>query len=378
MPLRRVMMVAGEASGDLHGAGVVRELRRRVPEVQIFGIGGDAMEREGMECLVHIRELSFMGLLEVIKNLGTVRRVEKAMRVVLEQRRPDVAVLIDYPGFNLRFARDVKKCGIPVLYYISPQVWAWHKSRVHTMRRLVDKMKVVFPFEVPLYQSAGVDVEFVGHPVAERIGSRIERGAFFAAHGLQPEKKLLALLPGSRVQELEKILPVMATAGERLQRELGVQVALGVAPNLGPDLVRSYLPADAHPLLVEHATYDLMCHADAVIVTSGTATLETGWFATPMVVVYKTSPLTYHVGRLLVDIKNIALANIVAGKSVVPELIQHQLTVGRLVDAARRLLTDQQYATTMRQELSVIKNKLGGPGASARVAEGIIALAEAA
>jgi lipid-A-disaccharide synthase len=377
MPVR-VLLIAGEASGDLHGSGVVRELRALDPDIELYGIGGENMRREGMELVFHIRDLSFMGLAEVLKNLPTVRRVEESMRSRLESRRPDVVVLIDYPGFNLRFAKVVKRLRIPVLYYISPQVWAWHKSRVKTMRRLVDRMKVVFPFEVEIYRREGIDVEFVGHPVVEQIGTRVDRSAFCATHGLDPARKILGLLPGSRLQEIDRILPVMAEAARRLETETGAQTAIGVAPNLGTAPIRRRLPGDWSPVLVEDATYDLMAHADVVVVTSGTATLETGWFATPMVVVYKTSPLTFLAGRMLVDVPYIALANIVAGRKVVQELIQNELTVGRLVAEAGALLTDPARAARVRADLSVIRERLGGPGASARVARDVLRLAEAA
>jgi lipid-A-disaccharide synthase len=377
MPVR-VLLIAGEASGDLHGSGVVRELRALDPGIELYGIGGENMRREGMELVFHIRDLSFMGLAEVLKNLPTVRRVEESMRSQLESRRPDVVVLIDYPGFNLRFAKIVKRLRIPVLYYISPQVWAWHKSRVKMMRRLVDRMKVVFPFEVEIYRREGIDVEFVGHPVVERIGTSTDRSTFCAAHGLDPVRKILGLLPGSRLQEIDRILPVMAEAARRLETETGAQTAIGVAPNLGTAPIRRWLPGGWSPALVEDATYDLMAHADAVVVTSGTATLETGWFATPMVVVYRTSPLTFFVGRMLVDVPYIALANIVAGRKVVQELIQSELTVGRLVAEAGALLTDPARAAQVRADLSVIRERLGGPGASARVARDVLRLAEAA
>ncbi len=368
------MMVAGEASGDLHGAGVVRELKRRDPGMEVLGIGGDNMRDQGMEIVWHISSLSFMGFVEVLRNLSSVRAVGRKLEELLEARRPDVVVLIDYPGFNLRFARKVKKRGIPVLYYISPQVWAWHRRRVHHMRGVVDRMKVVFPFEVDIYRNEGIDVEFVGHPIVERIGARRSRKEFFARHGFQEKKKLLGLFPGSRQQEIEHILPVMARAASRLAGDLDVQVGIGVAPNLGPDLVRRSLPEGTSATLVENDTYDLMCHADAAIVTSGTATLETGWFGTPMAVVYKTSPVTFFIGRLLVDVPYIGLVNIVAGKKVVPEFVQHDMTEERITEATARMLSDEGIAAKMRSELGVIKEKLGRPGASARVAEGIIAL----
>jgi lipid-A-disaccharide synthase len=287
-----------------------------------------------------------------------------------------VVVLIDYPGFNLRFAREAARRGIPVLYYISPQIWAWHRGRVRGMRRTVRSMKVVFPFEEEIYRRAGIDVEFVGHPLVEAIGSTVSREEFFRRYGLDGAKRLLALLPGSRLQEIDRILPVMLKAARMLMRDGRVQAAIGVAPNLGLEAMQRHLRHAPEIVTVEHATYDLMAHADAAVVTSGTATLETGWFGTPMVVVYKTSPLTYLIGRMLVEVPYIGLVNIVAGAKVVPELIQGELTPGNLARAAAPLLEGGDAQRAMRTLLSVIKEKLGAPGASARVAQAILRLAE--
>lgn len=374
--LRRVLIIAGEASGDLHGAGVVRELKRRQPRLEVYGIGGDNMRREGMDLVFHIAGLAFMGFAEVLKNLSTIKKVEKKMEGLLESRRPDVVVLIDYPGFNLRFARRVKQRRIPVLYYISPQVWAWNMRRVKKMKRCVDSMKVVFPFEVDIYRNEGIDVEFVGHPLVESLKAPCLKEEFFRRHGLDPRMRLLGLFPGSRMQEIENILPVMLDAAEEIRRTHDVQIAVGVAPNLGAESVRTYLRRYPWVVALEHATYDLMRWADAAIVTSGTATLETGWFGTPMAVVYKTSPVTFFIGRLLVDVPYIGLVNIVAGKKVVPEFIQHDLTAEHLVEAIAKILDDPGYAESVRRELRAIREKLGGPGASARVVDGIFALAE--
>jgi lipid-A-disaccharide synthase len=374
--LHRVLMIAGEASGDLHGAGVVRALRARRTGLEVFGIGGDNMRREGMELVYHCSSLSFMGFLEVAGNLWKVLQVGRTLVKLLEDRRPDVVVLIDYPGLNLRFARQARKRGFKVLYYISPQVWAWNKGRIRTIRQVVDKMMVVFPFEVDLYKTEGVNVEFVGHPIVERIGASCIRQAFFARHGLDPAKKLLGIFPGSRVQEIERILPILLEAGEELQRGREVQLAIGVAPNLGPDLIRRHLRSEARVTLVEDGSYDLMQYADAALVTSGTATLETGWFGTPMVVVYRTSAVSYLLGRLLVDVPSIGLVNIVAGRKVVPELIQQELTREHVVHDIAPLLDDPARAHAMRRDLGIIKSRLGGPGASERVARAIIALGE--
>ncbi|HEX7574343.1 MAG TPA: lipid-A-disaccharide synthase [Bacteroidota bacterium] len=374
----RVLMVAGEASGDLHGSSVVRALKILSPSVDVAGVGGERMRREGMELIRDIADLGFMGFVEVVRNLGTIRDLKRMLIGELERRRPDVVVLIDYPGFNLRFAREAKSRGIPVLYYISPQVWAWHRGRVKKMRSLVDRMKVVFPFEVDIYRNEGIDVEFVGHPLAEHIGTSCTRAEFFRRNGLDPSKKLLGLFPGSRRQEIERILPVISRAAELLCGGRDLQVAIGVAPNLGKEFVGRFTDAGSRAVMVEDGTYDLMAYADAAIVTSGTATLETGWFGTPMAVVYRTSPLTYFIGRLLVDVRSIGLVNIVAGKSIVPEFIQGAMTAGNLSKAVGRFLDDESLAASVRRELSVIREKLGGPGASERVARGILSLAEAA
>ena len=371
----RVLMIAGEASGDLHGSAVVRALKVLSPSVDVAGVGGDRMRREGMELVRDIADLGFMGFVEVLRNLGTIRDLKRMLIGELERRRPDVVVLIDYPGFNLRFAREAKSRGIPVLYYISPQVWAWHRGRVKKMRSLVDRMKVVFPFEVEIYRKEGIDVEFVGHPLAEHIGTSCTRAEFFRRNGLDPSKKLLGLFPGSRRQEIERILPVISRAADLLCTGRKLQVAIGVAPNLGKEFVGRFTGAGSRAVMVEDGTYDLMAYADAAIVTSGTATLEAGWFGTPMAVVYRTSPLTYCIGRLLVDIRSIGLVNIVAGKSIVPEFIQGAMTAGKLSEAVGRFLDDESLAASVRRELSVIREKLGGPGASGRVARGILSLA---
>lgn len=375
--VRRVMFVAGEASGDLHGARVVRELKKYIPEVEVYGMGGDNMRSEGMEVLHHASGMAFMGFWEVARNLGMIREVERSLEQQLESRRPDVLVLIDYPGFNLRFARRAKARGIKVLYYIGPQVWAWNKGRVRRMKGVVDRMKVVFPFEVEFYQRAGIPVEFVGHPLAEEIGAPSSREAFCARLGLDPREKIIGLLPGSRKQEIEMIFPTMLRAARSLGDQTGAQVVVGVAPLLGKGPLQRFAEHSPTIILAEKAAHDVMYHSDVVMVTSGTATLETGWFATPMVVVYRTSPLTYAIGRLLVRIDMIGLVNIVAGRKIVPELVQGDLTERNLVHEAGRFLRDGSLAGEIRRELAVVRERLGGPGASARVAEGILELAAA-
>ncbi|MFI5252671.1 MAG: lipid-A-disaccharide synthase [Bacteroidota bacterium] len=371
----KVLMIAGEASGDLHGAGVVKELKKLDPSVSIFGIGGDKMEAAGMELIYHIRELSFMGFLEVIQHLPLIRSVEKSLSSLLKFRKPDIILLIDYPGFNLRFAKTAHEYGIKIVYYISPQVWAWNPGRVSKMKGVIDKMLVVFPFEVDIYRQKGIDVEFVGHPLLEVLAEPQDRGGFFKRYGLDDKKPVVGLFPGSRKQEIERIFPPMIGAARMLLQQLGAQIVVGVAPSLDNAYVKSFIRDEGLMQCINHATYDVMGNVDIAIVTSGTATLETGYFRTPMIVVYKTSFVTYLIGRLLIEIKNIGLVNIVAGKEIVPELIQGDVTPDKLAKLAAKLLGDKRRLAEIASGLHVIRENLGAPGASKRVADVLIAMA---
>jgi lipid-A-disaccharide synthase len=371
----QVMIIAGEASGDLHGSGVVRELRRLRPDCAVYGIGGDRMQAAGMNLVYHVRELSFMGFFEVVQHLPLIRSVERTLEALVKARRPDVLLLIDYPGFNLRFAKKARALGIKIIYYISPQVWAWNPGRVRTMKGVIDKMLVVFPFEEEIYRKAGIDAAFVGHPLLEVLEPPQEKPEFCKRWGLRPDVPILALLPGSREQEIERILPGMLGAARLLHRSAGVQTVVGVAPGIEPERIASYVRGDVPVTIVQHATYDLMKNADVAIVTSGTATLETGFYRTPMVVVYRTSWITYAIGRLLVRIKNIGLVNIVAGRQIVPELLQGAATPQRLAEAAGALLASPERRSAMAGDLAVIAERLGTKGASLRVAQTIVSMA---
>lgn len=370
----RILVVAGEASGDLHGAGVIRELKESDPGCMIYGIGGDKMQNAGMELVYHIRELSFMGFWEVLQHLPLIRSVEKTLEVLLKVRKPDVVLLIDYPGFNLRFARLVKQTGIPVAYYISPQVWAWHRSRVRKMKGLIDKMFVVFPFEVPIYQKEQINVEFVGHPILEVMNHVQDRPEFLKRYSLDQARPILGLFPGSRRQEIERIFPVMLGAARLLHSEFGVQTIVGAASALEFEFIKSFIRGDFPVQVIQHATYDVMKNSTVALVTSGTATLETGYLQTPMIVVYKTSALTYLLGRLLVRIKNIGLVNIVAGRRVVPELLQWHATPQNLAARAADLLGDERMRQKISDDLGIVREKLGSPGASTRVAHAVLAM----
>lgn len=366
------MILAGEASGDLHGAGVVRALRELSPGIEVFGMGGDHMRGEGMDILVDIRKMAFMGFVEVVRNLRTVFEAERVLGRAMEQRKPEAVLLIDYPGFNLRFARRARKAGVAVFYYISPQVWAWHKSRVHTIRERVDRMHVIFPFEEALFREAGVPVTFVGHPLVERLTPLPDRAAWMRGQGFDPERPLLGLFPGSRKQEIERILPAMVQAARTLAAGGACQVAIGRAAILEHGVIEQYVPADAGIRIIEHGTHELMQCSTAALVTSGTATLEIGWYGTPFVVVYRTSPVTFAIGRRLVQVKHIGLVNIVAGQTLVPELVQGDCTPERMVREVGPMLFDRAVQDRVRASLGVIRERLGGPGASRRVAESIL------
>jgi len=368
----KVLIVAGEVSGDKHGAGVVRALRELNPSLEIFGIGGNTMEEAGMELLRHIQELNFMGFVEVLKHLPKIREVEKQLETVLEIRKPEVVLLIDYPGFNLRLAKKAKASGARVLYYISPQVWAWKKKRIKKMKRIIDTMCVVFPFEVELYEREGINVEFVGHPLLEEIPEQKTKEEFCYQHRIDSSKQIVGLFPGSRKQEVDKIFPSMLEAGKMLQREMNVEIAIGVAPHIERERLLSILPNDVEVNLIENDTYGLMNHCDLAIVTSGTATLETALFETPMVVVYKTSAATYQIAKMLVRINFIGLVNIVAGKKIVPELIQHEASSENIYSHAKEILENFLLQNEMKKNLSRVRQSLGTSGASQRVAEKIL------
>ena len=369
--VQRVMIIAGEASGDLHGAGVVRELKRLSPAVDVYGVGGDKMKREGMDIIYHIRELGFMGFMEVLKHLPFIKTMEYTLEQIVKFKKPDVLLLIDYPGFNLRFARVAKRYGVKIVFYISPQVWAWHRSRVKKIRLLVDKMLVIFPFEAAFYRAEGIDAEFVGHPLLEVLEAKLDRKNFCRRFSLDEQKPIVALLPGSRKQEIDSIFPEMLSAARMISLQNDAQIVVGVAPTLEEEYFRTlYNIKDIH--FIKGLTYEVMANADFAFVTSGTATLETACFGTPMFVVYKTSWLTYLIGRALVHVQNIGLVNIVAGKKIAPEFIQYKASAKKMAKQAIKLLNDDGRLAEMKVELSKVKILLGTVGASRRVAERIM------
>jgi lipid-A-disaccharide synthase len=376
---RKILIVAGEASGDLHGSNLIREIRNLNPQIQLFGIGGDRMKKEGMELIYHIDKLSIMGFFEVLSKLGLIREVMKTMQKLAEERRPDLVVLIDYPGFNLRFAKKVKKMGVPIAYYISPQVWAWGGNRVKKMKGLIYKMIVIFPFEVEIYKKFDIDCEFVGHPLLEVVRPILSREDFQSKIDLRKNEVLLGLLPGSRWQEVEKILPIMVETVELLGARIkNLRAMLGLASTIKKERVQGILdqfkskvdPEHSRGVeIIENLTYDLMKHSDLLLVTSGTATLESAILGTPFLVLYKTSFWTYLFAKSLVSIPNIALANVVAAKKIVPEYIQSKAVPQDIAEEAYDILINKPRYKSIQNELSLVKERIGEVGASKRAAQ---------
>lgn len=361
-----VLLVAGEASGDLRGAELLGEIRKLRADVSVTGVGGDRLRAAGMEVLVDAAELSAMGVTELFGTVGTIvrsyRRVRGAITGAHGGRRPDLVVLIDFPDFNLRLAKVARRAGIPVLYYVSPQVWAWRRYRVRTLARRVDHLAVVFPFEAELYRGL-TEVSFVGHPALETVRASSEPAATRRRHGLATDRPLVTLLPGSRGSEVRALLPPMVEA----VRRLGVQAVVALAHESLRPLARELCPADLP--VVHGETWDLVAAADLVLLSSGTATLETALLERPMVIMYRLSPLTYALARMLVRVPFIGMPNLILGKAAVPELIQADVTPERIAEEARRILDDPAYAAAIRGDLARVRALLGEPGAASRAAQ---------
>jgi lipid-A-disaccharide synthase len=373
------MISCGEPSGDLYAGALTREMRRLDPGTIVTGFGSDQLRQAGATLIGDFRGLSVTGLLEVARVLP--RTLSTFRRLVAEAAatRPDVFVAIDFPDFNFRLAAALRKRGVPVVYYISPQLWAWRAGRMKTMKRVADRVLVIFPFEEEIYRKAGVPVEWVGHPMLDVMGRPAPRDEFLRAHGLDPGRPVVALLPGSRRNELRAILPGMADAARLIRARLPqTQFVLARAPHLPPDALSVLDLPDAPPVVrVEHAADDVLAAADVALLASGTVTVQAALHECPMVVVYRLSPMTYRLGRPFVQVDTFAMANLVAGRRIVPELIQDDFTAEAVAAHALRLLEQPQAAADMRRELRAVRAKLGEPGASRRAAEAVLHVAGA-
>lgn len=371
MASKRIMIIAGEASGDLHGSALVRESRVLDPALRFFGIGGSLMRAEGVATLVDAREMAVVGLVEVLAHFPTIFRAFRKMEKILKQNPPDLLILIDYPDFNLRLAKIAKSVGVKVLYYISPQVWAWRVGRVKKIARIVDRMAVVFPFEVPFYEKEGVPVSFVGHPLVDSVRPTMSREMAQTAFGIDPNSRTVGLFPGSRKQEIRTHLPILLESARLLlERFPELQFILPLASSLERADLESFLEGSGIAVsIVEGKGYDVMQVCDAIISVSGTVTLEIALIGVPMVIIYRVSPLTYQAAKRLIRVDHVGICNIVADQRVVRELIQHEAQPEIIAEEISRILTDSSYADAIRSGLSEVRERLGSGGCSVRVAE---------
>lgn len=366
---KQLLMVAGEASGDLHGARLLTELFRLVPNLSAFGLGGDEMQEAGLDAVAHSAEISVVGITEVLKILPRARRVFGQILEEVERRRPDAAVLIDFPDFNLRLAAELRERGVRVLYYVSPQVWAWRRGRVKTIAEVVDRMLVLFPFEVGFYHDAGVPVTHVGHPLVDEVP---ELPHAWDQGPPQDEPWQIALLPGSRPSEVEVLLPILLDTVERLAAELPVFARLIRAPTIPREMLEETVRMRDLPVRVvgrdRRERFEAIADSHLALCASGTATLEVGLLGTPMVVVYRLGGWTYFLARLLVRLPHVSLINLVLDEAVVPELIQRQAKPERIAREVENLLARPDRIQAMRRRLADLRPRLGEPGASARAA----------
>jgi lipid-A-disaccharide synthase len=362
---RKVLLVAGEASGDLHGAALVAALRCSDPDLEVWGVGGERLRAAGMHIMVDTAAVSTMGFVETFGTLGRLLSTYRRLRRFLVEERPQLVVLIDFPEFNLFLAKRAKAMGIPVFYYIGPQVWAWRRGRVRKIARRVDRLGLVFPFEPELYNNGNGLAEFVGHPLLDAARPTRTREATLAHYHLDPARPLLALLPGSRKKELGHLMRPAMEAAEQL-RQSGWQVVIALAHTLTRDDVAAALGGKLPAVpIVENDTYNLIHAADTVLVASGTATLETALLGRPMVIMYRVAPLTFALARLLVHVDHIGMPNLILGRAVFPELIQGDVTPERLVAAVQDVFARRGELVEALREL---RGKLGEPGAAGRAA----------
>ena len=350
---KTIMIVAGEASGDMHGANLVREMLKNDPALNFYGIGGNKLQKEGVELLANASDMAVVGLTEVVSKLGNILKIMGMMKRSLDERRPDLVILIDYPDFNIRLAKAAKKRGIKVFYYISPQVWAWRKSRIGQIKKMVNKMAVILPFEVETYSQKGFSVNYVGHPLLDMVKLNYSKQEARKKFGLAENKITIGILPGSRPSEVRKLMPELLRAAQILKREMpDLQFVLPLADTLEEIIVTEIIARfNVKVKVISGHTYDVISCTDLALVASGTATLETALLGVPMIIVYKISLLSYFIGRLFVHVKNIGLVNIIAGKTIVPELIQSDASGKRIAAEALSILKNGERRQEMIKEL---------------------------
>ena len=370
-----LMIIAGEVSGDMHGAALIHELKKLDHNIKIYGIGGNSMKNEGAYLIYHLNRMAFLGFVEVVKHIPFIKKVQSELIELIKEKNIGTVVLIDYPGFNLNIAEKLKKLNVKIVYYISPQIWAWGKNRIDKIKRLITKMIVVFPFEKEIYSKAGVDVDYVGHPLMEIIDNHkyLSKEDLFKEYQLDSAKDILLIMPGSRKHEVEKIFPESIKAAERLSRDFNLQIVVSASQNISKEFLFKIAKKKNFKVIQGH-TYDLMRYSKFGIIKSGTSTLEAAIFELPMVIVYKTSGLTYLIVKNLIKVKNIGMANIILNEQVVPELIQYDASSKKIYEKSKEILSNEGLYKSIKQKLSIIKEKLGENGASKKTAQIIFAI----
>lgn len=369
---KSILIVAGEMSGDQHASKVMAAMLRQEADINFWGLGGEQMQALGMDQLYSVDRLSVTGFVEVIKHLSFFREVMNAVVSRCEREKPDAAILLDYPGFNMRLGKKLHALGIPVYYYISPQVWAWRSGRIDTIRKFVRKMFVIFPFEEKIYTERGVPAEFVGHPLVEEPPILQPKSEFFQKFDLDPDRPLAGILPGSRTNEVSRLLPPSIDAVTIINDTLPeVQFAVARVKHL-PDSLYAPLENLSGVKVISGHPYEIMAYSDAAIVASGTASLETAMMGTPLVVIYKVAALSYIMAKMLVEVEHIAMPNLVYGDRVVPELLQNQANGPSIASWIMTYLTDDHYTAEVKTKLHTIREKLGEPGGAERVAKSIL------
>lgn len=374
MKVKTVLIISGETSGDLHGGNLAFALHKMRPGLRLLGVGGPRMSAAGVELIEDNREMGVIGVWEVLSHLRAIQRAYRRVLHVLASGQVDLVVLIDYPEFNFRVAHVAHQKKIPIVYYISPQIWAWRSGRVKTVKKLVQQMIVILPFEKELYQQSGVPCEFVGHPLLDEVQTDLDKKAVLSSFRLDPGQPVIGLLPGSRSKEVKKILPLMLAAMTRIcQKVPGIQLLLALAPSIEKDevlAITSRWPLDVR--IIEAKTDHVIAASDLVLVASGTATLQAAILETPMVILYRVAWLTYLLGRILIKVDHIGLVNLVAGRRIVPELLQSEATPERIAEEVQGMLMDLPRRETIKKELAQVRSRLGTPGASQRAAEIIL------
>jgi len=371
-----LFIVAGERSGDVYGAELAIALRARQGGLEIFGCGGDAMRQAGVDTIVEARDFALMGITEILGDFPRAYRSFHALLDEVDRRKPSLAVLIDSPSLNLRLAKRLKRRNVRVVYFVSPQIWAWKKWRIQHIKARVDKMLCIFDFEEEIYKRAGIPVEYVGNPLVDLVRPQRPRGEFFTEAGLDPETPTVALLPGSREKEVEYNLHTMLDAASRLALTRKIQFIVAVAPWLDPEWLESHIHhgyvGRATLRTVTGATHEALRHSDAAVIASGTATVEAALCELPMVVVYRVSPLTWWLGRMMVDVPFYSMVNLLAGKPVVKELIQHDFTAAKVAAQVEYLLDHPEAREEMRKEFGALKPRLGPGGAIQKAADAVL------